>query len=146
MHKFIPILFVFVLFYCSPPAKKENNDVGTLEREGSNTDGDQYLLVLRYIDNRALVHIDDSVIYDSETVAGAFNIEIDLSPYVAEGKTELRVDLYNGRPPYNTTDSHWELAYDIYVNGELADFVREGERDGRIGNVFSETHYLDDIW
>ncbi|MEQ8627622.1 hypothetical protein [Ekhidna sp.] len=146
---FHSIIILFISIGCTAPnndSKEEANDKAENAAVEDANQPDQYKVVLRQIDNRAIVHIDDSVIYDSKTVAGDFNIEIDISKYVEEGAIELRVDLYNGKEPYNQLDTHWDIVYDIMRNDELVEFVRESGDDGRVGKVYTETFYLDELW
>ena len=142
---------------CSSPAKKseENNEgdnttqsetTEAAENTPQESDGDKYEMVINYIDNRAIVYINDSTIYDSKTVNGVMDIRIDLTPYVEVGMKDLKVELYNGKPPYNVASPSWKIVYDIFINDELVEFVSEGERDGRVGLVHTEIHDLDDIW
>lgn len=152
------IILLSIIVACSSPKKNNNEKKGVSEKEiadgtppapqnsESTSEGDEYKLVLKYIDNRVVVHMNDSVIYDSKTVYGAYNIEIFLSEYVAAGKTNLKVELYNGKPPYNIASPEWKVAYDIFINDELVEFVAEGKKDGELGLVHTEVHDLADIW
>ena len=151
------ILLVF-LIGCSSPQKNKEEKKSVTEKEiadgtppapqnsQSESDGDEYKLVLKYIDNRVVVHINDSIIYDSKTVYGAYDIEIFLTDYVDAGMTDLKVELYNGKPPYNIASPEWKIAYDIFINDELVEFVAEGKKDGELGLVHTEEHDLSDIW
>ncbi|WP_424962270.1 hypothetical protein [Ekhidna sp.] len=146
---FHSIFYLAIAFGCTSPnseSKQESNEETQSAPAEASNQPDQYKVVLRQIDNRAIVHVDDSVIYDSKTVAGDFNIEVDITKYVEEGAIELRVDLYNGKEPYNQLDTHWDIVYDIMRNDELVEFVRESGDDGRVGKVYSETFYLDELW
>lgn len=142
-------LILCIATSCTSSSKQnteEEDKASEIASEESANQPDQYMVVLRQIDNRAIVHIDDSVVYDSKTVAGDFEIEVDITRYVEEGAIELRVDLYNGKEPYNQLDAHWDIVYDIMKNDELVEFVRESGDDGRVGKVYSETFYLDELW
>lgn len=143
------LIFILIIAGCSSSNKVTNDEANDQTVRAAVKDAnqpDQYKVVLRQIDNRAIVHVDDSVIYDSKTVAGDFNIEVDITKLVEEGAIELRVDLYNGKEPYNQLDTHWDIVYDIMRNDELVEFVRESGDDGRVGKVYSETFYLDELW
>ncbi|MEP1094370.1 MAG: hypothetical protein ABJG78_04640 [Cyclobacteriaceae bacterium] len=153
-----------LLFSCGQPKKEEaqndqekkaddqvsqklESDTRSAEQEDESKGEDEYKIVFRKIDNRVLLHVADSLIYDSGTIGDNPELEIEffLTQYVAEGKNEIRIDSYNGVEPYNQADSHWELAYDIYKNDELVEFVREASDTGDVGKVFEETHYLDEF-
>lgn len=158
MTRFLQLITVSLLmFSCSQPKKEEVQDdqkkpqTETSEKseeatESSTQDG-EYKIVFRKIDNRVLVHVDDSLIYDSGTLGGNpdLAIEIFLTKYVVMGKNEIRIDGYNGVEPYNQADSHWELVYDIFINDEIVDFVREANDKGDVGKVFEEIHFLNEL-
>ncbi|MFK7952653.1 MAG: hypothetical protein AB8B73_07375, partial [Ekhidna sp.] len=113
------VILLLLIGACTSPKKNNEEKKGISEKEiaddtpptpensRSETDGDEYKLVLKYIDNRVVVHINDSIIYDSKTVYGAYDIEIYLSDYVNAGMTDLKVELYNGKPPYNIASPEW---------------------------------------
>ena len=128
---------------------KENNVAKpTNERtqsESQRSGETEYRMIISHIDNRAVVHINDSVIYDSETLYGPVDVELDLTAYVNTGKTDLKVDMYNGKPPYNTSSPGWLIVYDLYVDDEIVEFVSEGAEDGRIGLVYTESHDLSEL-
>lgn len=154
------VLLTICVTHCSPPKSnqqestadqtseqsKKNTPEAAPESSLENFEGDRYYLILKYINNRAVVFLNDSLIYDSKTVDGAFEVEVDLSEYVKAGMTDLKVELYNGVPPYNTASPDWQIAYDIFINDELVEFVSEESKDGRIGLVHTETHDLSTIW
>ena len=94
-----------MLFSCSQPKKEEaqndqekkpedqvsqklENDTSTAEQD------DEYKIVFRKIDNRVLLHVDDSLIYDSGTIGDNPELEIEffLTKYVEEGKSEIRIE------------------------------------------------------
>ncbi len=127
-------------------SKEENKPVEAPEVSLEDYEGDRYRMIIKFINNRAVVYLSDSLIYDSQTVDGAFNIELELTKYVEAGLTDLKVDVYNGQPPYNTASPDWKIVYDIFINDELVDFVSEESKDGRIGLVHTETHDLTNIW
>ena len=147
------MVVVLCMIACSAPKKdqKENDTeppstTKISEESSSPSSGDKYEMAINFIDNRAIVYLNDSTIYDSETVTGIVDVTIDLTPYVSAGMTDLKVELYNGQPPYNTASPSWKIVYDIFINGELVEFVSEGERDGKVGLVHTELHDLKDIW
>lgn len=155
--KYSIILLAFTISCSSPKKNKEekknvteseiaNGTPPTPQNSESSADGDEYKLVLKYIDNRVVIHMNDSIVYDSKTVYGAYNIEIFLTKYVNAGMTDLKVDLYNGKPPYNIASEEWKVAYDIFINDQLVEFVAEGKKDGKLGLVHTEEHDLSDIW
>ncbi len=155
--KYPVILLAFVVACSSPKKKNEENKSATESEMADGTppspqnststgDTDEYKLVLKYIDNRVVIHMNDSIVYDSKTVYGAYNIEIFLTKYVNAGMTDLKVDLYNGKPPYNIASEEWKVAYDIFINDQLVEFVAEGKKDGKLGLVHTEEHDLSDIW
>lgn len=145
---------IFTLVVCAALAvgcSSSSGNTGSNETENPGSevvaeDVPKYQLVFRQIDNRAKAYVNDSLIYDSQNMAGAIELEIDLSEMVSEGNAKLTVELYNGKEPYNQLDSYWEIVYDIFIDGELIEFVRESGNDGQVGKVFSETHYLDELW
>ena len=158
MKRFLQVLSILLLlFSCSQPKKEEaKTDQKTEQEQPSETqqeatqrtDGsNEYKVVFRKIDNRVLLHVEDSLIYDSGTVGGNPDLEIEifLTEYVEAGKTEIRIDGYNGVEPYDQADSHWELVYDIYINDEIMDFVREANDKGDVGKVFEEIHFLNEL-
>ena len=142
-----------LIFGCSNP--KKNKEEGKpevsptnqpTEEVNKNPEEDQYTLVLRYVDNRVIVYINDSTVFDTGTVYGEYVRNIDLTKYVNAGQTDLKVELYNGKPPYDTVSPGWMVVYDIFINDELVEFVREEKQDGKIGLVYTESHDLSDIW
>ncbi|MEO9870101.1 hypothetical protein [Ekhidna sp.] len=142
---------------CSGPQKNkeedkaketsESNEASQPSEESSEKiEGDQYKLVLRHVDNRVIVYVNDSTIFDTGTVYGEYVRNIDLTKYVNAGQTDLKVELYNGKPPYDTMSPGWMIVYDIFINDELVEFVREEKQDGKVGLVYTESHDLSDIW
>lgn len=110
------------------------------------SDGDQYKLVLRHVDNRAVVYINDSTIFDTgDMPAGPYEKEIDLTEYVKTGKTDLKVELYNSNPPKEAMKPGWMIVYDIFANDELVDFIREQKNESTVGLVYTEVHDLKDM-
>ena len=93
-----------------------------------------------------VAYINDSTIFDTGTVYGEYNRTIDLTPYVNADKNDLKVELYNGKPPYDTHSPSWMIVYDLFINDELVEFVREEKNDGKVGLVFTERHDLSDLW
>lgn len=152
------VVLLALIVSCSSPKKKNEGKKSVTEsamadgtppapeNSESSGEGDEYKLVLKYIDNRVVVHMNDSIVYDSKTVYGAYNIEIFLTEYVNAGMTDLKVELYNGKPPYNIASPEWKVAYDIFINDQLVEFVAEGKKDGELGLVHTEEHDLSDIW
>lgn len=155
------ILLALFVFSCSPSNKKDGESKAKTPSavEDKNKpneapessleegfEGDRYRLVISYINNRAVVYMSDSLVYDSETVDGEVNVEVELTPYVESGMTNLKVEMYNGTPPYNTASPDWKVAYDIFINDQLVEFVTEESKDGKIGLVHTENHDLSDLW
>lgn len=158
MMRFLQLAIISLLLFSCGSSKKEENQsdsketpqAGAPETPVSSDTTDQkdsYKIVFRKIDNKAILFIEDSVIYDSGTIAGNPDLEVEifLTEYVERGQIEIRIDSYNGVEPYNQADSHWELVYDIYKNDEIIDFVREANDNGDVGKVFEEFHYLDEL-
>ena len=102
------------------------------------------MLVFSYLNNRAVVYLSDSLIYDSQTVTGEFNVEVDLTEFVEAGLTDLKIDVYNGELPYNSASPDWKIVYDIYFNEELIEFVSEAGGSS-LGLVHTENHNLSDL-
>ena len=153
------VLLATLIFGCSSPQKnkEETKEEETTEANEAETDeveaepaiqyeGDQFKLVIRHVDNRVIAYINDSTIFDTGTVYGEYNVTIDLTPYVNEDKNDLKVELYNGKPPYDTHSPSWMIVYDLFINDELVEFVREEKNDGKVGLVFTESHDLSDLW
>ncbi len=130
-----------------PQQSQESEADQSQESVSSGEEGDVYRIIFRKIDNKVLLHVEDSLIYDSGTIAGNPDLEVEifLTEYVEAGKIEIRVDGYNGVEPYNQADSHWEIVYDIFKNDEIIEFVREASDRGEVGKVFEEFHYLDEL-
>jgi len=159
MIRFLQLATVsLLLFSCGQTNKEEAQEsqektpqAETSERAedtiASTDQGNEYKVVFRKIDNRVLLHVDDSLIYDSGTVGGNPDLEIEifLTKYVEMGKNEILIHGYNGVEPYNQADSHWELVYDIYINDQIVDFVREANDKGDVGKVFEEVHFLNEL-
>ncbi len=159
MLRALQLVFISLLLFSCGSSKKEtaeNNEQETPENSASETaqvssdstnQEDSYKIVFRKIDNKALLFVEDSLIYDSGTIAGNPDLEVEifLTDYVKRGQIEIRIDSYNGVEPYNQADSHWELVYDIYKNDEIIDFVREANDNGDVGKVFEEFHFLDEL-
>lgn len=158
MMRFLQLAIISLLLFSCGSSKKEEtqNDskempqTAASETQVSSDTTDQrdsYKIVFRKIDNKVILFVEDSVIYDSGTIAGNPDLEVEifLTEYVERGQIEIRIDSYNGVEPYNQADSHWELVYDIYKNDEIIDFVREANDNGDVGKVFEEFHYLDEL-
>ena len=147
-------LFLIFLSCSSSNEKKEDAKDDNKESipsaeldETLTTDDDSFYMIFSKIDNRVVVQMDDSVIYDSKTIGGNpdLNLRVDLMDFYNLGMYSLKVDLYNGVEPYDPQmDSDWRIVYDIYRGTELIEFIAESGSDGRVGLVFSETHSLDD--
>lgn len=150
------VILATITFACSSPQK--SNEADKPEETPASTeakpakkvepqfDGDQYKMVIRHVDNRVVVSINDSTIFDTGTVYGEYVRELDLTGYVNANKTDLKVELYNGKPPYDTHSPSWMIVYDLFINDELVDFVTEEKNDGKVGLVYTETHDLSDLW
>ncbi|MEO9870109.1 hypothetical protein [Ekhidna sp.] len=152
--KFFLQLAILLLFVnaCS---SRGDNKIKNIPLEKSNepkqstkkTEGDQYTLVFSLVDNRSVVYINDSIIFDTGIiVGGTYEKEIILTEFVEAGKTELKVELYNVNPPSETKRPGWMIVYDILINDELIEFVRDKKNEGKVGLVYSETYDLSDIW
>lgn len=147
MHKVLTAFALLALaISCSSP-KKEQATEDVAQQKSSIASNSELVLVFRKIDNRARVFVDDEEIYDSGTIPGnpELDVEIDLTKYLDGGAELLRVDLYNGIEPYTQVDSNWLIVFDIFHNGEVIDFARDSGSDGAVGVVFSETYYFDDL-
>ena len=151
----IILLSVFLLA-CSN-SSKNNADVPTAISDSvssietgitkENQKKNECKLVLNHVDNRVIIYINDSTIFDTGIVPGGpYEKEIDLTDLVQSGETDLRVELYNSNPTDETIKPGWMIVYDIFVNDELIDFIREKRNETKEGLVYTETHDLSDIW
>ncbi len=151
------VLLALITFSCSSSQNKKEEDkpqetpapaaeATPAKKAEPKVDGDQYKMVIRHVDNRVVVSINDSTIFDTGTVYGEYVREIDLTSYVKANKNNLKVELYNGKPPYDTHSPGWMIVYDLFINDELVDFVTEERNDGKVGLVHTERHDLSDLW
>ena len=156
------VLLTFFLIACSGPKTKEENVVKdstqavkaqtspvASEEPDSNREPeeDQYTLILKHVDNRVVIYINDSTIFDSgEVLGGTYEREIDLTEYVINQKNNLKIELYNTNPPDESMRPGWMIVYDIFINDELVEFISEKRNESREGVVFTESYDLSDIW
>lgn len=150
------LLAVSFVFACSGPQKKEDEQLPLSKpkktqsaKESAENQNlvDQYVLILRHVDNQVIIYINDSTIFDTGVLTGGpYEREIDLTEYVEAEKTNLKVELYNTNPPTETMRPGWMIVYDIFINDQLVDFIREKRNESREGLVYTETHDLSDIW
>ncbi len=148
------IVFLFSLFLlgCGNSGSSGNDDKKVLDQETTETPPEQttteFGISFNKINNKAKIFVDDSLIYESETIHTGYEVDyfIDISPYISIGAEIIKVELYNGVEPYNEqTDRKWEIMFDVVLDGEVVDFVNESKRDNTIGKVF-EAEYVIDEW
>lgn len=156
MKNYLPILLLVLSIACtkkqeSPteekPSANQASKAGQPEETSVTPEEDQYKLILKHVDNRVIVYMNDSTVFDTGMQPGGpYEKEIDLTQFVNANKTNLKVELYNSNPPNETMKPGWMIVYDIFINDEVVEFVTEKKNEGTVGVVFTETYDLATIW
>jgi len=139
-------LFLILFIACGSPSSKTsevNNDTSLIK----DYPDEGYLFSITSIDNRVNILVDDSLVFDSETIGGGqkVNFEVPITAFLKRGDEVVKIQLYNGIPPYNPQfDQEWKIAYDFVIDGEIVDFAHESGSDGKVGVVFENTYKIEE--
>lgn len=105
-----------------------------------------YILEFSKVDNRINVYINDKLYYEGKEIDGnpELGLEVSLNAGLQKGNNTIKVDVFNGSSltPY-IEDKHWEIRYELMVDGESFEFVHEWGNDGVKGLAHSSEFYID---
>jgi DNA-binding XRE family transcriptional regulator len=97
------------------------------------------------IDNVAIIYVDGEEVYRTEQVKGnpELQLNISLENFVNEDTKEIYIQLENGHS-YNPNieDKHWEIRYELFLDGQPVDYIWEHADDYRTGIVFDKKYIL----
>jgi len=103
----------------------------------------EYSIEFSRVDNRATVHINDSLVYNTGTIDGnpELSLKVNLTDFMKTGVNYIRVDVYNGSgADFDSFDENWEVYYEIFKNQDPIDFFTEKSSNGTAGLVSSMTY------
>lgn len=156
MKTYYLALLIF-LFSCSSSSNEESQQETAQEAPSTEVPAEKpinselqsdYMVKFTKIDNVAYIEIDDSVIYKSEFTYGGENdidYRVDLTKYVEDGAEKISIGLINGTEPYeDQADTHWEIMFDLILEGEVVDFIHEIKLENELGYVYEAEYNIDD--
>ncbi|MFY0689762.1 MAG: hypothetical protein JXQ90_21505 [Cyclobacteriaceae bacterium] len=112
---------------------------------GPNQNG--FAFLLEKIDNQAIIYVNSQPVYDSKTVEGnpELELEINLDAYLTDQKDTVKITLLNGGSSFvqKSSDKHWEVRYEFFQGYKTIDYRWESGDDGQTGVVFEETYLID---
>lgn len=134
----LPLLGLIVLISCNSKSSADT----PVEPEVINQKELCYLKFYN-IDNRAIIYIDDKQVHDTGAIEWRQKSErtVILSDKLESGSHEIKVELINGvGVEADEFDVHWDIYYEIFLNGEAIDYVSEIDEDyhGGGGVVFTK--------
>ncbi len=111
------------------------------------SDYKDYTIIFEQIDNRVELFVNDSLVFDSESIDGnpelGSTMTIYLGYYLTPQPDEIKIKLFNGFEPYNEQDDkHWEIRYMVKEGKEEYDYFWDYNDENQIGLVLEETFYL----
>lgn len=136
-------LFLILLLFLTMCQPIQNDDAAN-QQTSSQIDEGLYLHLHR-VDNQAKVYVNDSLIYTSVITAGdpVVDVKVNLDKYITQKNNTIKVDLINGLVEGKIGhDSHWQIYYELFKDGEPIDFALEESRSGEPGLMFSMTHEI----
>jgi len=98
-------------------------------------------IIFNVIDNQAQVFVNDELIFDSGVMAKFdLQLEVDLNKYLIKAKNVVKIVLNNALCE-DCMSNPWSVSYEIYENGELADYIYESGENGKGlgGEVYNES-------
>lgn len=104
-----------------------------------------YKFLFEKIDNKAQIFIGDSLVYSSDTIE--LNPDLAIEVYIFDYDKrdgDLIVKVFNGGRADVAVleDTHWEVRYELFKEGQSIDYVWEMSRDleEKLGLVYEKSY------
>ncbi|WP_421872928.1 hypothetical protein [Marinoscillum sp.] len=105
-----------------------------------------YVIAFYRIDNQVDIIVNDSLVYTTGVIDHNPDFKGEFTYYIGNHLTDqedqVTVRLYNGRPPYDIKDKHWEIEYVLKKNGKEFDYMWDEGDNNEVGLVFEEKYLL----